>query len=136
MLAVTVVLLWTGALSIIDIRFRRLPNELTLGGAVVIVAGAAVAGHGAPAAAGASALAGLYLVVHLWSPAAMGAGDVKLALGLGALTGAFGIAVWTVAALGAQVLTAVIGLARGRGGVIPHGPAMCLASLAAVATCR
>lgn len=136
MLAVTVVLLWTGALSIIDIRFRRLPNELTLGGAVVIVAGAAVAGHGAPAAAGASALAGLYLVVHLWSPAAMGAGDVKLALGLGALTGAFGIAVWTVAALGAQVLTAVIGLARGRGGAIPHGPAMCLASLAAVATCR
>lgn len=136
MLAVTVVLLWTGALSIIDIRFRRLPNELTLGGAVVIVTGAAVAGHGAPAAAGASALAGLYLVVHLWSPAAMGAGDVKLALGLGALTGAFGIAVWTVAALGAQVLTAVIGLARGRGGVIPHGPAMCLASLAAVATCR
>ena len=73
MLAVTVVLLWTGALSIIDIRFRRLPNELTLGGAVVIVTGAAVAGHGAPAAAGASALAGLYLVVHLWSPAAMGA---------------------------------------------------------------
>lgn len=134
MLVMITVLLWAGALSITDIRSRRLPNELTLGGAVVIVAGAAAAGHGPPAAAGAIALAGVYLVVHLCAPAAMGAGDVKLALGLGGLTGAFGIDVWAGAALGAQVLTVVAGLARGRGGAIPHGPAMCLASLAAVVT--
>ena len=37
----------------------------------------------------------------------MGAGDVKLALGLGALTGAFGPDVWLLGALGAPVLTAL-----------------------------
>ena len=43
-----------------------------------------------PALAGAAALAGLYLLVHLVAPAAMGAGDVKLAIGLGGLAGCFG----------------------------------------------
>ncbi len=36
----------------------------------------------------------------------MGAGDVKLAIGIGALTGAFGVDVWALAALGAPLLTA------------------------------
>ena len=95
--------------------------------------GAAAFGRGWPALAGSVALAGLYLVVHLAAPAAMGAGDVKLALGLGALTGAFGVDVWALAALAAPLLTALVGLARRRGGPLPHGPAMCLASLGAVA---
>ena len=127
------VLVWAAVLSVIDIRHRRLPNLLTLGGAVVLPAAATVAARGPPAVAGALALAGLYLLVHLVAPAAMGAGDVKLALGLGALTGAFGTDVWALAALAAPLLTALLGLARGRGGPVPHGPAMCLASLAAVA---
>ena len=42
----------------------------------------------------AAALMLLYLGVHLVAPAGMGAGDVKLAIGLGALTGAFGADVW------------------------------------------
>ncbi len=63
----------------------------------------------------------------------MGAGDVKLALALGGLTGAFGADVWALAALAAPLLTALVGLARRRGGPVPHGPAMCLASLAALA---
>ena len=37
----------------------------------------------------------------------MGAGDVKLAIGIGALTGTFGVDVWALAALGAPLLTAV-----------------------------
>ena len=82
-----------------------MPNVLTLSGAVVILIGAAVTGRGLPAVLGGLGLAGLYLAVHLAAPAAMGAGDVKLALGLGALTGAFGVGVWTLAALGAQVIT-------------------------------
>lgn len=127
------VLCWAVALSVVDLRERRLPNVLTLSGAVVILIGAAVTGRGLPAVLGGLGLAGLYLAVHLAAPAAMGAGDVKLALGLGALTGAFGVGPWTLAALGAQVITVAAGLARGRGGPIPHGPAMCLASLVAVA---
>jgi leader peptidase (prepilin peptidase)/N-methyltransferase len=124
---------WALALSVVDIRDRRLPNALTLPGAVALPALAATLGRGLPALAGAAALAGFYLVVHLAAPAAMGAGDVKLALGLGALTGAFGMDVWAWAALTAPLLTALLGLTRRRGGPVPHGPAMCLASLAAVA---
>ncbi|MBI3689950.1 MAG: prepilin peptidase, partial [Mycolicibacterium aromaticivorans] len=78
----------------------------------------------------------LYLVVHLVVPGGLGAGDVKLALGVGGLTGAFGSDVWLLAALGAPVLTAVLAVAvavRDRTASVPHGPSMCLASLAAAA---
>lgn len=135
-LACAVVVGWGAALSVIDLRERRLPNALTLTGAAVILAGATAAGRGSPALLGAAALSGLYLAVHLAAPAGMGAGDVKLALGLGALTGALGIEAWVLAALGAPLLTVAAGVvsaARGRGGAVAHGPAMCLATLAAAA---
>jgi len=104
---------------------------LTLPGAVLIVAGAAAAGRGLPALVGALALAAGYLVVHLLSPVAMGAGDVKLALGLGALAAAFGTDAWLWAALGAPMLTALWGLLSRRR-ALPHGPAMCAATALAV----
>ena len=134
------VLIWTAALSVIDLRERRLPNMLTLTGAAAILTACAACGRGQAGLLGAAALAGLYLTVHLVAPAGMGAGDVKLAVGLGALTGGLGAPVWLLAALGAPVLTALLGTAvalrrRGRlaATVVPHGPSMCLASLAAAA---
>ncbi|HYB38109.1 MAG TPA: A24 family peptidase [Mycobacterium sp.] len=133
---VGVLLLWMGALSLYDIRQRRLPNALTLPGAAVILFGAVIAGCGLPALAGAAALALMYLLVHLAAPAAMGAGDVKLAIGLGALTGCFGVEVWFLAALAAPLLTALwclLATVRRDAAAVPHGPSMCLASLAAVA---
>jgi leader peptidase (prepilin peptidase) / N-methyltransferase len=129
-------LAWLVVLSLYDVGQRRLPNALTLSGAAAILLGAAVAGRGLPALAGAAALAGVYLLVHLAAPAAMGAGDVKLAIGLGALTGCFGVGVWFLAALAAPLLTALWGLVavlRRSGTAVPHGPSMCLASVAAVA---
>ncbi len=126
------VLIWAAVLTVTDIRYRRLPNALTLGGAAVIAVAAALSGRGTAALAGAAALGAVYLAVHLVAPAAMGAGDVKLALGLGAFTATFGADVWALAAVGAPLLTAVAGLVRRRRGPAPHGPAMCLASLAAV----
>ena len=135
-LAVVVVLLWAAALIGYDARCRRLPNWLTLPGAVVVLAVAGGCGRGVPALAGAFGLAGLYLVVHLVMPAGLGAGDVKLALGVGGLTGAFGTDVWLLAALGAPVLTGVLAAvvaARDRTATVPHGPSMCVASLAAAA---
>src|SRR3954467_5808190 len=99
-------LVWLAALSIYDIRERRLPNWLTVPGVAVIIAAAAVHGRGPAAVSGAVGLFAVYAVVYLVSPTAMGAGDVKLALGIGALTGAFGSDVWTFAALGAPLLTA------------------------------
>lgn len=154
-LAVAAVGGWMLALAAVDLRSRRLPNILTLPGAAVVLAAAAAAGVGGRAAAGALALAGAYLLVHLAAPAAMGAGDVKLALGLGALTAAVSWDTWAAAALLAPLLTAaaavalaLAAVARGkvaqgkaaqgagprsawsqaRARTVPHGPAMCLAS--------
>lgn len=129
-------LAWLTALSVFDIRERRLPNWLTLPGAVVVLGVAAAAGRGVPAVLGAVGLTGLYLVVHLVVPAAMGAGDVKLAVGVGALTGAFGYDVWVLAAVGAPLLTAIwalVALTRRSSSTVPHGPSMCIATLAASA---
>jgi len=100
------VLVWLTALSFYDIRERRLPNWLTMPGAAVILAIAGAHGRAVPALLGAVALFTVYVVVHLVSRAAMGAGDVKLAIGIGALTGTFGSGVWILATLGAQLLTA------------------------------
>jgi leader peptidase (prepilin peptidase)/N-methyltransferase len=157
---------WLMVLGVYDVRQRRLPNALTLPGAVAVMVVAALAGRGSAALFGAVALTALYLVVHLIAPAAMGAGDVKLALGVGALSGAFGIDAWVLAAIGAPLLTAVWGVvamrsrgagasgaplltavwgvvamrSRGAGAsgatgefTVPHGPSMCVATIAAVA---
>ena len=134
--ALALVMVWLAALSCYDIAERRLPNALTLPGAGVILLSAALAGRGSAALTGAAALTGLYLLVHLVAPAGMGAGDVKLAIGLGALTGCFGVQVWFLAAFGAPLLTALLGMvARIRAGgmsAVPHGPSMCLACAAGV----
>ncbi len=127
------VLTWFVGLGWYDIRERRLPNWLTMPGATAILAVAAAAGHGMPALLGGLALFAVYLVVHLL--AGLGAGDVKLAVGLGALTGAFGIEAWVLAALGAPLLTAgwaCLAIVR-RQRTVPHGPSMCLAAAAATA---
>jgi leader peptidase (prepilin peptidase) / N-methyltransferase len=134
-MVVAAVVLWTSALSCYDLRQRRLPNWLTLPGAAVVLVVALATGRGMPAMSGAAVLAGAYLLVHLAAPAAMGAGDVKLALGLGALTGCFGPDVWLLAALGAPMLTALAGLIAWIGWsatTVPHGPSMCVASAAAL----
>jgi leader peptidase (prepilin peptidase)/N-methyltransferase len=134
--AVVCVLVWFGGLSWYDVRQRRLPNWLTVPGAIAILAGAAAVGHGAPAVAGGASLFAVYLVLHLMTPTAMGAGDVKLAAGIGALTGSFGIDVWFLAALGAPLLTAgwaMVVRVRSAERTVPHGPSMCVTAAAATA---
>lgn len=130
------VVLWAAALSVVDLRHRRLPNVLTLPGGALILLAAAVSGHGFSALLGGGVLGGLYLAIHLADPAGLGGGDVKLAVALGGLTGALGMPVWLLAALGAPMLTAATGtisMLRRRGQVVPHGPSMCAASLLAAA---
>jgi leader peptidase (prepilin peptidase)/N-methyltransferase len=83
---------------------------------------------------GAAALTGLYLAVHLIAPTGMGAGDVKLAAGTGAFTGALGYDIWVLAAIGAPLLTAFVAcvvLIRRVKTTVPHGPSMCVATMAA-----
>lgn len=128
---------WLVALSAFDIRRRRLPNALTLPGAAAVLIAAMLSGRGVAASAGAAALAAAYLGVHLVAPSGMGAGDVKLAVGLGALTGAFGAEAWLLAAFGAPAFTMLAGFLRRRR-VLPHGPSMCVAAALAVllSSCR
>ncbi|VFA98452.1 A24 family peptidase [Nocardia cyriacigeorgica] len=102
---------WCMALSVSDIRNRRLPDLLTGPGAAVVLAYAGCTGRLAAALAGAALLAVPYLIVHVVTPAAFGAGDVKLAIGLGAAAGMCGGPVWVWAAVGAPLLTAVAGAA-------------------------
>ncbi|WKK13324.1 prepilin peptidase [Rhodococcus ruber] len=143
--AVTVAALtwWCLCLSAADLSARRLPNVLTVPGTGVVLAVAAAAGQGAPALAGACLLAGPYLLAHLAVPRSLGAGDVKLAAGLGAAAGAAGAGAWTTAALLPPLLTAAAGAVavavgwvrahrRPRGVVLPHGPSMCAAAVAGV----
>ncbi|CCW15171.1 peptidase, A24 (type IV prepilin peptidase) family protein [Rhodococcus aetherivorans] len=141
--AVAALIWWCVCLSAADLSARRLPNVLTVPGAAVVLAVAAGAGHAAPALAGAVLLAGPYLLAHLAAPRSLGAGDVKLAAGLGAAAGANGAAAWTTAALLPPLLTAAAGAVvvgagwvrahrRPRGVVLPHGPSMCAAAVAAV----
>ncbi|WP_280230907.1 A24 family peptidase, partial [Nocardia cyriacigeorgica] len=116
---------WCMALSVSDIRSRRLPDLLTGPGAAVVLAYAGCTDRLAAALAGAALLAVPYLIVHVVTPAAFGAGDVKLAIGLGAAAGMCGGPVWVWAAIGAPLLTAVAGIAalamslRERGGAAP-----------------
>jgi leader peptidase (prepilin peptidase)/N-methyltransferase len=128
--AAGLILAWMAVLSCYDIRQRRLPNLLTLPGGIAILIGAVLAGRGVPALAGAVALTGVYLLVHLVAPTAMGGGDVKLAIGLGGLAGCFGVDVWFLAAITAPLLTAVAALLSGAR-TVPHGPSMSVATAAA-----
>ena len=122
-------------LAVVDLRVQRLPDPLTLP-----LAGAALGllgvisfvpehnGEWLMALYGALALGGGYLVLFLINPAGMGFGDVKLALGIGAVLGWYG---WPTVMLGTFagfLLGALYGgalvVARkaGRKTAIPFGP--------------
>ncbi|MDO3646710.1 prepilin peptidase [Nocardia mangyaensis] len=142
---------WCLLLGVIDIHARRLPNALTGVGAGAVFLYALGTGQLGTAVIGAALLTMPYLVAHLLAPAALGAGDVKLAVGLGAAAALAGPPAWTWAAIAAPLLTAaaailLLGGLRLRAAlgrtvsrvrpsrrVVPHGPAMCLATVTAMA---
>ncbi|MGP4044791.1 prepilin peptidase [Streptomyces sp. 2A115] len=91
-------------LAVVDFKVQRLPDALTLslaGAALALLAAAAAgpehAGDWPTALYGALALGGGYFVLFLINPNGMGFGDVKLALGLGAVLGWYG---WGAVLLG------------------------------------
>lgn len=136
-LPVLVGLAWlTVALSATDLAHRRLPDALTL--PALPVALALLSPVGGPALTrallGAVVLAGGHAAVHLLSPAALGAGDVKLAASLGAVLAAVSwpaLLLGPLLAAGFTATAALAGLALRRlrcGDALPHGPAMLTAA--------
>lgn len=141
---------WLGvAAGSVDLLRRRLPDALTLPAvpsALLLVTplGPACVVR---AIAGAAVLFGAHLLLRVAVPAAMGAGDVKLAASLGAALGAVSfpaLVAWAVlaAALTACAVAATALLAHpGRvraarpwpATAVPHGPAMLAAGWLVVA---
>ncbi|GGV17955.1 prepilin peptidase [Streptomyces filipinensis] len=122
-------------LAVVDVRVQRLPDPLTLPLAVAALAllGLAAllpehAGHWLTALYGALALGAGYYALYRINPAGMGFGDVKLAVGAGAVLGWYG---WSTVLLGTFagfLLGALYGGAlvvvrrAGRRTAIPFGP--------------
>ncbi|MGW0996696.1 prepilin peptidase [Streptomyces sp. NPDC002523] len=122
-------------LAVVDFRVRRLPDPLTLplaGVALALLGLAALlpehAGDWPTALYGALALGAGYFVLWLINPAGMGFGDVKLAVGMGAVLGWYGwptVLLGTFAGflLGAFYGGALVVVRRaGRKTAIPFGP--------------
>jgi leader peptidase (prepilin peptidase)/N-methyltransferase len=132
-------------LTAVDLKHRRLPNALTLPAyplvaATVTLATTQAGEHIAKGALlGAAALGGTYLAVHLMSPNAMGAGDVKLSGTQGAIMGAVGLPAVLLGTTLAALLTLLLNAATPKRlrhhwqSGIPHGPPL-LAATYVIAT--
>lgn len=137
------VLLGLGWLAVaagaVDLRHHRLPDSLTLPALPLALLLLAPLGPEVVLRAGVGAVVAFvaYAAVHLAAPAAMGAGDVKLAAPVGAVLAGVSWEVLVVGGLLAAVLSGAVAgivlLTRGRGCAVPHGPSMLLAGLLVVA---
>ncbi len=133
-LAVAIVVL----AAIVDVECRRLPNRIVLlaAGAFAALTIIDAAGGSNPElaepAVGALLLAAPLLAMHLVSPAAMGLGDVKAAVVLGAAVGAVDWQLPLSALALAAGSTATVGVLR-RMRVVPFGPGLVFACAVALA---
>ncbi|QKW08483.1 prepilin peptidase [Streptomyces sp. NA04227] len=122
-------------LAMVDFRVQRLPDALTLplaGGSLLLLGGAALlpdhGGRFLGSVYGVLGLGLLFFVLFLISPRGMGFGDVKLALGLGAVLGWYGwgalvTGVFVGFLLGALYGVGLVALRKaGRKSSIPFGP--------------
>ncbi|MEB3367589.1 prepilin peptidase [Saccharopolyspora mangrovi] len=124
---------WGGVLlGACDLRVHRLPDALTLTAQPVVAALLGLAALHRPgivlgSVAGFVLFCGTYLVVRLIAPAAMGAGDVKLAGVLGVVVGAVSVQAVVAVMAAAAMFTLVAALSR-RTRAVAHGPAMLVPS--------
>ncbi|WP_245802223.1 prepilin peptidase [Corynebacterium pacaense] len=125
-------LFWVLCLSLIDVRVHRLPDQLTLPGAAVAAAWALA--HDPTWILGGVGWAGIYLLTGV-VVGGIGGGDIKFALGLGIVAASAAPAAWVGAVVGASIVSLAGSrvLRGGRGGEIPHGPGMAIATVVAIA---
>jgi leader peptidase (prepilin peptidase)/N-methyltransferase len=125
-------------IALIDLETQRIPNVLTLTGAVAAVGlGLATDAGGVPEQLLAGAAAGGFLLLALLArPGGMGMGDVKLAAVLGLFLGwdvgvALLVALFSGTFVGLLVI-ARVGLAQGRRTKVPFGPFLALGGVVAL----
>lgn len=134
--ALTVVILVPAA--IVDLHERRIPDRMVFAALFVLLASAAVASTTGAAvgvrglAAGAVLMGGPILALHLVSPAAMGFGDVKASIVLGAGLGTVDWRLGLLAVSVAAAAGALVGLGR-RVQTIAFGPFLVFGSFVALA---
>lgn len=104
-------------LTLVDVRVRRLPDPLTLplaGGALALLGLVSLvpehAGSWTTALLGTAALGAGYYALFLINPSGMAFGDVKLALGVGAVLGWYGWAAVLLGAFAGFLLGALYGI--------------------------
>ncbi|MCZ9342283.1 A24 family peptidase, partial [Streptomyces sp. TRM76130] len=104
-------------LTLVDVRVRRLPDPLTLplaGGALALLGLVSLApehaGSWTTALLGTLALGAGYYALFLINPSGMAFGDVKLALGAGAVLGWYGWATVLLGAFAGFLLGALYGI--------------------------
>ena len=126
------------AVSLIDIKTRRIPNRITGPAALAaILIGLALKPSGVPVqlAAGVAG-AGFLLIFAVAYPRGLGMGDVKLAGVLGLfLGGSVAVALFAgviAGAVGGLAVIARVGVARGRKVGIPFGPFLALGGAVAL----
>lgn len=130
-------LLWFAAISIaltvIDLDVKRLPDAIVLPSYVVIAGLLLIPADGHSllrALEGAAALGAFYGLIWFIAPAAMGFGDVKFSVIIGAVTAYVSWGTLLVGAFGAFLIGSVVGVAlmavgkAGRKTAVPFGPFM------------
>ena len=143
LIALTVAAPWAMLVAVVDIHRMRIPLHLQLGGlavAAISVGCSALAGTPGdtvlPSAAGALWLTTLYFVFRVLAPRHLGGGDLRIAPAVGALGGLGGFDGIVLVSIGPFAVTAVIGIfLHSTTGArhVPHGPAMVVCAVLAVA---
>lgn len=130
-MGIYLVALWCAVLAVIDIKHRRLPDVLTLPGALLINLWA-LATH-PQWMLGGLFWAGIYFLTAVLV-GGIGGGDIKFALGLGTAVAVLGMQALMVAIVGSSLISVLLGgISAVAKGVkipkfIPHGPSMVIAS--------
>lgn len=138
-------LLWFAAISValtaIDLDVKRLPDVIVLPSYAVIAGLLFIPGNGhalVRALEGAAVLGGFYGLIWLLAPAAMGFGDVKFSVIIGAVTAYVSWGTLLVGAFGAFITGSVVGVAllatgkAGRKTAVPFGPFMAIGAWASL----
>lgn len=127
-LAVAVLAFWAAALCWWDLRFRRLPNWLTL--PAIPLTWFPAAFFDPQVILGGLGWSALYLALASWR-GGLGGGDIKLAASLGVLAAWADGAAGVLVAVAAASVISLLGALLSRQRSVPHAPAMFAGSLVA-----